>query len=119
LAARHAEWLARGCGGRGAELQQWAGRTLAQRLAEVDDARLRAVLGARWGNYGAPPEVAPFVEHALVTGAYDHGAYYPIGGPARFAEALRTRSTRRRGFGSAPTCEIVVHGGRARRSHPA
>ncbi|MBK7793623.1 MAG: NAD(P)/FAD-dependent oxidoreductase [Betaproteobacteria bacterium] len=105
-----------GCGGGGAELQQWAWRTLAQRLAEVDDARLRAVLGARWGNYGAPPEVAPFVEHALVTGAYDHGAYYPIGGPARFAEALRTPIERAGGelrLG-ADVREVVVHGGRAR-----
>lgn len=118
LAARGMpEWLARGLRWwRGAELQQWAGRTLAQRLAEVDDARLRAVLGARWGNYGAPPEVAPFVEHALVTGAYDHGAYYPIGGPARFAEALRAPIERAGGelrLG-ADVREIVVHGGRAR-----
>ena len=46
------------------------------------------MLGARWGDYGAPPASAPFVEHALVTGAYDAGAYYPVGGPARFAQTL-------------------------------
>jgi all-trans-retinol 13,14-reductase len=26
--------------------------------------------------------------HALVTGSYDGGAYYPVGGPARFAQAM-------------------------------
>lgn len=127
-AARHAaitlmaargmpEWLARGLRWwRGADLRQWAERTLAQRLAEIDDARLRTVLGARWGNYGAPPEVAPFVEHALVTGSYDHGAYYPIGGPARLAEAMRSPVERAGGelrLG-ADVREIVVDGGRAR-----
>ena len=50
--------------------------------------RLRAVLGARWADYGAPPAEAPFAMHALVTGAYNGGAYYPVGGPARFAQAL-------------------------------
>jgi all-trans-retinol 13,14-reductase len=127
-AARHAafalmaargmpEWLATGLRWwRGAELRQWAGRTLAQRLGEIDDARLRAVLGARWGDYGASPDVAPFVEHALVTGSYDHGAYYPVGGPARLAEALRTPVERAGGelrLG-ADVHEIVVEGGHAR-----
>lgn len=111
------EWLARGLRWwRGAELRQWRERMLAQRLAEIEDARLRAVLGARWANYGAPPEVAPFVEHALVTGSYDHGAYYPIGGPARFAEALRSPIERAGGelrLG-ADVRGIVVDGGHAR-----
>jgi all-trans-retinol 13,14-reductase len=73
---------------RGAEVERMSQRTLAQALAEVPDARLRAVLGARWGDYGAPPTSAPLLEHALVTGAYNAGAYYPVGGPARFAQAL-------------------------------
>jgi all-trans-retinol 13,14-reductase len=74
---------------RGRDAHRWASRTVADELAGIGDARLRAVLGARWGDYGVPPAEAPFVEHALVTGAYDDGAYYPVGGPARFAEALR------------------------------
>lgn len=64
-------------------------RTLAQALEPIGDARLRAVLGARWGNYGAVPAQAPLVEHALVTGSFNDGAYYPEGGPARFAEILQ------------------------------
>lgn len=72
----------------GDEAGHWARRTLAQELARVPDPQLRAVLGARWADYGAPPGQAPFLEHALVTGAYDAGAWYPVGGPARFAATL-------------------------------
>ena len=74
---------------RGAEVRHFAQRTLAESLAPIEDARLRAVLGARWGDYGAPPDTAPLLEHALVTGAYNSGAFYPVGGPARFAQALQ------------------------------
>jgi all-trans-retinol 13,14-reductase len=74
---------------RGADLHRFAHRTLSDALAQIDDPRLRAVLGARWGDYGAPPSTAPLLEHAMVTGAYNGGAFYPVGGPARFAAALR------------------------------
>lgn len=73
---------------RGAEVERMSQRTLAQALDDVPDPRLRAVLGARWGDYGATPEHAPLLEHALVTGAYNDGAYFPVGGPARFAQTL-------------------------------
>lgn len=72
----------------GAEAEHWARRTLDEELATISDPRLRAVLGARWADYGAPPAQAPFAMHALVTGSYNGGAYYPVGGPARFAQAL-------------------------------
>ncbi|MBL8352790.1 MAG: NAD(P)/FAD-dependent oxidoreductase [Burkholderiaceae bacterium] len=82
-------WLAWGLRlWRGAELDRMRQRTLAEALAEIPDARLRAVLGARWGDHGAPPETAPLVEHALITGAYDAGSWYPVGGPARLAQSL-------------------------------
>ncbi len=73
---------------RGAEVERLSQRTLAQALAEVADPHLRAVLGARWGDYGALPEKAPLLEHALVTGSYNDGSYFPVGGPARFAQTL-------------------------------
>lgn len=73
---------------RGEQADYWSSRTLGRELALVTDPRLRAVLGARWADHGAPPAHAPFVEHALVTGSYDDGAYYPIGGPARFAQTI-------------------------------
>jgi all-trans-retinol 13,14-reductase len=92
LFALHAmpSWLAFGLRLlRGAQAEQWARHTLAVELARIANPQLRAVLGARWGDYGAPPAQAPFVEHALVTGSYNAGAYYPVGGPARFAQTLR------------------------------
>ncbi len=82
-------WLAWGMRmWRGDEAQHWSRHTLADELAKLDNPQLVAVLGARWADYGAPPSSAPFVEHALVTGSYNNGAYYPVGGPARFAQAL-------------------------------
>jgi len=83
-------WLA--CGWRlwhGAAVRRFSEQTLAEALRAIDDPQLRAVLGARWGDYGAAPQTAPLLEHALVTGAYDSGAYFPVGGPARFAQTLR------------------------------
>jgi all-trans-retinol 13,14-reductase len=73
---------------RGAQAEHWARHTVADELAKIDDPLLRAVLGARWGDYGAPPAQAPLVEHALVTGVYNAGSYYPVGGPGRFAQTL-------------------------------
>jgi all-trans-retinol 13,14-reductase len=63
-------------------------RTLADELATITDPTLQAVLGGRWADYGAPPAQAPFAMRALVTGSYNGGAYYPVGGPARFAATL-------------------------------
>jgi all-trans-retinol 13,14-reductase len=73
---------------RGRQAEAWAHHTLAEELARIGNPQLRGVLGARWGDYGATPATAPFVEHALVMGAYDAGAFYPVGGPARIAQAL-------------------------------
>jgi len=73
---------------RGRDVERMSTRTLAHALAEVPDPTLRAVLGARWADYGAPPAQAPLLEHALVTGSYNAGSYYPVGGPARFAQTL-------------------------------
>lgn len=81
----------------------------------LHDARLAAILVARWGDYGIPPDVSPFALHAMVTGSYFNGAYYPVGGPARFAEALG--ETIRAAGGElrtqSPVKEIRVVGGRA------
>jgi len=74
---------------RGAEARRFSQCTLAEALMAIDDPQLRAVLGARWGDYGSPPQTAPLLEHALVTGAYDGGAYYPVGGPARFVQTMQ------------------------------
>jgi all-trans-retinol 13,14-reductase len=100
---------------RGRQADEWSKRTLSDQLADIAQPQLRAVLGARWGDYGAPPATAPFIEHAWVTGAYDGGAYYPVGGPARFAETLLP--TVRAAGGEcrlgANVRRILVEGGRA------
>ena len=100
---------------RGGAVEPWAKRTLAEQLAAIGDARLRAVLGARWADHGAPPQSAPFLEHVLVTGSYDHGAWYPVGGPARFAETLlpAVRAAGGKLRTSASVRRIVVEGGHA------
>ena len=100
---------------RGTEVERLSQRTLADALAPITDARLRAVLGARWGDYGAPPTQAPLLEHALVTGSYNAGAYFPIGGPARFAECLQPVIEMAGGavIISAAVSNIVVTNGRA------
>ena len=64
------------------------GTTTAEAVREMRDSRLAALLTARWGDYGVVPALSPFAIHALVTGSYFAGAYYPVGGPAKFAEAL-------------------------------
>ena len=64
------------------------GTTTAEAVREIRDRRLAALLTARWGDYGMVPAESPFAIHALVTESYSAGAYYPIGGPARFSEAL-------------------------------
>lgn len=82
-------WLAWGLRQwRGDATARWARTTLAQSLAGMTDPRLRAVLAARWGDHGAAPDAAPLLEHALVMGSYHDGAYYPVGGPSRFASTL-------------------------------
>lgn len=61
------------------------------------------------------PERAPFALHALVMGGYFDGAYYPVGGPAAFAETLG--ATIRAAGGElrtrAAVAGIRVAGGRA------
>lgn len=76
---------------RGDKVAQFSHLTVARALqaSGLNDPALRAVLATRWGDYGAAPETAPLLEHALVTGAYDAGAWYPVGGPARFAQTLQ------------------------------
>ncbi len=70
------------------DIATYAHRTVTEALANICDLRLRAVLGARGGDYGAAAADAPLIEHALVTAAYGTGAYYPAGGPGEFARRL-------------------------------
>lgn len=55
-------------------------------LYAKDDDDLRRVLQYSWGDYGTPPDKAPFAMHALLTNHYLNGAYYPRGGPKQITE---------------------------------
>jgi glycine/D-amino acid oxidase-like deaminating enzyme len=110
-------WLDRALGWwQSAALRRWWGRTTAEVLAEcTTDPRLRAVLGAQWGDHGGPPSVASFAMHALIQQHYLDGAWYPVGGAAAFAKALipvvesAGGSVRTR----APVTRILIEHGRA------
>jgi all-trans-retinol 13,14-reductase len=52
----------------------------------VRDERLRAVLGARWGDYGLPPSRSAFMAHAVITSHYLEGGFYPSGTARGIAE---------------------------------
>lgn len=50
--------------------------------------KLRAVLVSQWGDYGLPPSQSAFVIHAIVSGHYFNGGYYPIGGSKTIADSI-------------------------------
>jgi all-trans-retinol 13,14-reductase len=67
-------------------IERWVQRTTQQVVGDfVSDPQLRAVLSARWGDYGSPPSESSFALHAAVMRHFMDGAWYPIGGPAAFA----------------------------------
>jgi all-trans-retinol 13,14-reductase len=104
-----ARWLAAG-------RRRLARRTVREVLdARFRDERLKAVLGARWGDHGLPPAKAAFFSHAVITRHYLEGGFYPVGGARVIADgaervvaaaggAVRVRAEVER---------ILVRGGRA------
>ncbi len=81
----------------------------------VADPRLRSVLSAQWGYYGAPPSRSSFAMHALMVQHFIHGAYYPVGTAASIAPALLQTVAEAGGWASVrrPVAEILVRRGRA------
>jgi all-trans-retinol 13,14-reductase len=74
---------------KGRAIAKWCARTTQAVLEEnITDPRLRAVLAARWEDYGGPPAEGAFAVHALVMRNYFGGSYYPVGGAGVFAKAL-------------------------------
>lgn len=51
--------------------------------AHVRDERLKAVLGARWGDLGPSPAHSSFLANAVIARHYLEGATYPVGGAGR------------------------------------
>ena len=93
-----------------------ARRTTGSWLDEhVRDPQLKAVLGARWGDYGLPPGKSAFLAHAMITSHYYEGAYYPTGTSARIAEGATRVIEAARGAVRvrAEVERILLEGGRA------
>jgi phytoene dehydrogenase-like protein len=83
--------------------------------ANIRDARLKAVLGARWGDYGLPPAQSAFLAHSVITHHYLEGGYYPVGSAAVLAEQA-TREIENAGGAVRVRAEvkrILTEGGRA------
>jgi len=69
--------------------RKWLETSTAEVLAGLtDNEKLRTVLAAQWGYYGSVPSRSAFAMQALVARHFFQGAYYPIGGSSRIAEAL-------------------------------
>ncbi len=79
------------------------------------DQTLIAVLTGQWGNFGLPPAESSFAIHALVANHYFDGAYYPVGGASRIAQAIAPviEATGGKILINAEVTEIVVEKGRA------
>ena len=66
-----------------------ASRTVADVLDELtDDALLKTVLTAQFGDYGLTPDKASFGIQAMVFNHYLEGGAYPVGGSSRIAAEI-------------------------------
>ena len=81
----------------------------------TDNPKLRSVLCAQWGYYGAIPENASFAIQALVARHFLYGGYYPVGGSRRIAEGLLGTVAANGGWTriATPVDEILVRDGEA------
>jgi len=80
----------------------------------TDDRRLRAVLAAQWGYYGATPAHSSFAMHALMVQHFMYGAFYPVGGAASIAHAMLATVAAAGGWTAVrrSAAEIVVRRGK-------
>lgn len=93
-----------------------AARTTREVLEELtDDAKLRGVLAAQFGDYGLPPGESSFAMHAMVANHYIHGGAYPVGGAGRIAQSAADVIARAGGvvLTNAEVERILVERGRA------
>ncbi len=95
---------------------RYASRSTRSVLDELTgNQRLIAVLTGQYGDYGLPPAESSFAIHAMVTGHYFGGGFYPVGGAGRIAETVIPTITAAGGavVVSAPVATILLEGGRA------
>jgi all-trans-retinol 13,14-reductase len=81
----------------------------------TNDAMLKAVLAAQFGDYGLPPARASFAIHAMVFHHYLEGGAYPVGGAARIAQTVAPLIEAAGGqiVIGAEVAEVLVEHGRA------
>ena len=90
-------------------------QTVSETLQNLtDNRRLRSVLAAQWGYYGATPDKASFAMHALMVTHFMYGAHYPIGGAGRIAETMLATVAQAEGWTAVrrSVSEIIVKKGR-------
>ena len=93
-----------------------ARRTTGEVIAShVRDPLLRAVLAGQCGDYGLPPSLSSFGNHALVAEHYLHGAAYPVGGSSRIAATILPviEAAGGRVMVAADVEQVIVEDGRA------
>jgi len=73
----------------GEAFRRFASQTTQQALRSLtDNDELIAVLCANWGDYSLEPSQSSFAMHCMLAKHYLHGAHYPEGGGAAFAQAM-------------------------------
>ena len=92
--------------------------------SRFEDPRLRAVLASQWPDYGLSPEESAFGIHAIVSGSYFSGGYYPVGGAQSIAPPIieGIESAGGQALVNQEVTEILLEDGRAigvRAKHPA
>lgn len=92
--------------------------------ARFADPFLRAVVASQWPDYGLSPDESAFGIHAIVSGSYFGGGYYPVGGAQSLAPAIVAGIEDAGGAAlvNREVTEILVENGRAvgvRARHPA
>lgn len=124
-AAMRGYYLARSLPWQVSQIADWVLARKAQKHLEVtaqnvvasltSNTKLRSVLTAQWGYYGATPRNASFAIQALVTKHFSWGAYYPVGGSRRIAQSLLKRVADAEGWTriGADVERIIVRNGEA------
>jgi all-trans-retinol 13,14-reductase len=100
----------------GRKVQHYLGTT-AQSVTDTltREPKLRAMMTAQWGYYGAKPSRAAFAMQALVVKHFAWGGYYPVGGSGQIARQLLRTVADAGGWSRvrADVKEILVEGGAA------
>ncbi len=95
---------------------EWWSKTTAEVLDQLtNNTKLKAVLTAQWGYYGATPSKSSFAIHALTVRHFWNGGYFPVDGAQTLADNLLKTVQDAGGetLVRASVSEIIVRKGRA------